>query len=223
MPTIHLVAMEIFGYTITAFEIIAGGFSLLVLLAAAIKAIKDIRVDGWQPFKEKWITPRASRRQKLDGLISKFDEFGEKINRIDAELRTNGGSSVKDMVCRIDRKVEHIQARVRHQDETNTKPIFELDAAGHLTFANCAFREILDAEETDLTHRSYVARIHADDRTRFLRELNEAIENKMPIDSTIKFRYDNSGFIAIRIQANPDVRPGGELQGFFGTAMKIGQ
>jgi PAS domain-containing protein len=219
----HLFAMELFGYNFSFLELLGGGFSLLILIAAVIKAVKDIRTEGWQPFKEKWINPRKTRRKKIDELIEKFGAMDTKIDRIDCELRTNGGSSVKDMVCRIDTKVEHIQARVRHQDETNEKPIFELDARGHLTFANCAFRELVDAEEADLAHRSYVSRVHADDRTRFLHELEEAIENKMPIDSTFKIRYDDSGFVAIRIMASPDVRSGGELIGFFGTASKLAQ
>lgn len=201
-------------------EIIGGIIACVLGLSALVSAIKTIRTDGWKAFKDRWIMPRQARRKKIDELVDKFDAMGSKIDRIDAELRTNGGSSVKDMVCRIDCKVEHIQARVRHQDETSDRPIFELDQRGHLTFANCAFRELVNADEQDLTHRSYVSRIHVDDRTRFIRELAEAIENKMPIDSTVKFRQDDRSFVSVRLLANPDVRPGGELMGFFGTASR---
>lgn len=213
--------IELFGYSLSVVKVIVAGVAIVGGFAAFLKAIKDIFTLGWTPaytqFKE-WILRRRTQKRMNATIISDIADLKTMVSRIDAELRPNGGSTVKDMVCRIGNQVEHLQARVRHQDETNEKPIFELDSRGHLTFANCAFRELVNADENELSHRAYVSRIHADDRTRFIRELDEAIENKMPIDSTFKIRYDDSGFVALRILANPDVRPSGELVGFFGTA-----
>jgi PAS domain S-box-containing protein len=170
---------------------------------------------------EKWITPRQTRRRKMDELASTFATFGGKLDEVAAQLRTNGGSSVKDMVMRIDSKVENIQARVRYQDETSPIAIFELDGNGSMTFANCTFRELVNSEEQDLSHRNYLSRVHPDDRTRLIRELQEAIDNKMPIDSTVRFRLDGRKFLHVRLLANSDVRPDGTLMGFFGTASTI--
>lgn len=223
---LFLIDIPLLGLTFT--DLVAWIVAIFVGVAGLIKAIREITELGFRPAAKKfvdWITRRRSRRKKLDELIDKFGAMDTKIDRIDCELRTNGGSTVKDMVCRIDEKVEHIQARVRHQDETSDKPIFELDSRGHLTFANCAFRELVNADDQDLTHRSYLSKVHADDRTRFIRELDEAIENKMPIDSTVKMRYDSAQFVTVRLCANPDVRSvnpkkEAELIGFFGTAAK---
>lgn len=219
-----LLLIEIIGYTLSPVECIVAVAVAVGGISAFLKAVKDIYALGWRPaytnFKE-WALRRRTRKTMNAAMVSDMAELKTMVSGIAAELKTNGGSTVKDMVCRIGNQVEHIQARVRHQDETNDRPIFELDARGHMTFANCAFRNLVNAEEQELSHRTYVSRVHANDRTRFIHELEEAIENKMPIDSTVSIRYDDSGFVTIRLLANPDVRPGGELIGFFGTASKV--
>lgn len=198
-------------------DLVVGTVAVVLGLAALIKAVKEIRSEGWKPTKEKfvaWIMLRRTRRKRLDLLITKVEEIA-------AELRTNGGSSLKDMVMDTQKKVEHIKARVKHQDETSTTPIFELDGRCFVTFVNCAFRELVNAEEQDLKHRNYLSRIHPDDRSRVIRELQEAIDNKCPIDTTARFRFDSSHYVQVRMLANPDVRLDGELIGFFGTAAKV--
>lgn len=232
----QLFLIQLFGYDLTAIELTVGAAGLLYGIAKVFQAIRDIRTLGWQPFKEHWIAPRQARTEKLDkligtvdGLVGKVDGVEQKVDRIDGELRTNGGSTVKDMVCRIDTKVEHIQARVRHQDETNERAIFELDDKGHLTFANCAFRELVDAEESELLHFDFVSRIHREDRSRFMTEIGESIANKMPLDTNVRFRIMNihatidGSWRSVQLSAKPDVRTGGQLVRFFGTACKAAQ
>jgi PAS domain-containing protein len=197
---------------ITAFVITAGGF---------FKAITDIRENGWERFRDRWVRPWRAKRLLLEALNDTVGDINSKLARIDSELRTNGGYSVKDVVCRIDRKVEHLQARARYQDETSELPTFELDAAGNMRVTNCAFRELVNADENELEHRNYISRTHRDDKSQFLREIREAIENKMPIDSTVRFRISNTQFVTVRFQALPDVRRGGDLIGFFGSVSPI--
>lgn len=174
--------------------------------------------------KTAFITPRhqaAKERKEQKEAIATLSEnctsMATQIAEVLSEVKPNGESLIKV----IHRKVEHIQARVKHQDETSDTPIFELDANCSLMFVNCAFRELVNAEEHELKKRNYVSRVHPDDRTRFLRELEEAIDNKCPIDSTVRVRVDGTHFTAVRMLANPDVRPDGELRGFFGTASKV--
>lgn len=219
--SIFLLLIDLAAFEFTWRDIVVGIVAIVLGLAGLIKAVKEIRAEGWTPFKEKWITPRLTRRRRLDTLIDSVGAMSLTLERVDAELRINGGSSLKDMVGRIDRKVERLQARVKHQDETAPIAIFELNAKAELTFANCSFRDMVNAEDRELMHRNYISRIHRNDKTRFIEELREAVDNKMPIDSTVQFRVDDTKFAPIRLCANPDVRPGGQLIGFFGTATKI--
>lgn len=193
----------------------------LVFFATLLKALKDIRELGWRPFVKKWFLPWRDRRRKIDEVINKVDSINEKVTRIDSELKVNGGASVKDMICRIADRVEDVGARVRNQDESSPAALFELSNTGGMRFANCSFRELVNADESELMHRDYVSRIQAGDRSRYLQELSESVHNMMPLDSTVHFRVDSRDFVCVRLLATPDVRPGGALKGFFGMATKV--
>lgn len=219
---------QLFGIEFTASEAVFGIVFLVLGFAGLVKAIKEIRKDGWEPFRDRWIRPRQARQKKLDEVIekigsmdTKFGSMDTKIDEINRQFMTNGGSSLRDMVGSIDQKVEHLGARAKHQDETSSRAIFELNERGGLEVVNCAFRELVDADEKELLHRDYLSRIHPDDRTRLIHELSEAIDNKMPIDTTVRFRLSDKSFSTVRLLANPYVRSGGELRRFFGTAEAV--
>lgn len=205
--------MSIENFTNT--DIGAAVVAACVLFAGFLKATRDIYKLGWKPAVDKWLIFRAARKQRAE-LILAVADMKQIIER---ELTVNGGGSMKDMVTGIHRKVENIQARERHRDETSHAAIFELRATGGMTFMNLAFRELVNADENDLLYREYISHLHPDDRTRFLRDLQEAIDNKMTLDSNVRFRVAGNNFTWIRLLARADVRPDGELMGFFGTAI----
>lgn len=189
----------------------------IVFIGVLVKAVHEIRKLGWEPLKAKWISPLKARRAKIDDLIGAVEGLVATSQRIECELTTNGGFSLKDMVNRIDRKVEYLQARSRYQDDASSQAMFELDAHGELTKANAVFCALLDSDERELLHRNYVAKAVAADRPRLLSELNAAIDNKMPIDTVIAFQIDRE-VKRLRLHAKPNVRSGGELLGYFGRA-----
>src|SRR4051812_36872621 len=118
----YLFMIQIYGVDWSFSDIVVALTAGLFGLAAVIKAVKEIYVNGWKPTWQKlvaWVLLRRSHKKMLVTLVAT-------VQRIEAQLNTNGGSSVKDIVLRTEKRVEHIQARVRHQDETSPIAIFEL-------------------------------------------------------------------------------------------------
>ena len=189
--------------------------------SALIKAIADIREKGWGPFRDRWFLPWRDKRRRREELVGIVNEMKETLNTVAAELKTNGGSSLKDMVYRLDGKVDDLKARSRHKDEMSEQSILELDSNWNLRYANCAFRDLVSADENELTHRNYISRIRSDERPRFMAEVRDAVENKMPLETVVNFRLNDNRYLAVRLHLSPDVRPGGELLGFFGTATTV--
>lgn len=219
----NLFLINILGYDLTALELVLGAIGLLYGSAKVFQAIRDIRTLGWQPFKEHWIAPRQARNKKLDELIGSVGDIVGKVDRIDLELRTNGGSSLKDVVNSTAITVQKIQARIDHKDEYDTQPVFHLDAAGEMCFANLAFREMLDAEEHDLFHSNYLSRVSTlAEREMLNGEISNAISKRMPFDVTVKFRLSAGRTATVRLLASPNVVSGKELRGFIGTAKEVG-
>jgi hypothetical protein len=83
--------------------------SALVMLWKLVKPICD-RVhkfmDAWDAFLRDWAgEPASPGRSAVPGVM-------ERLNRIDGELKRNGGSSMKDTLNRVEKKLEQIDARL---------------------------------------------------------------------------------------------------------------
>ena len=63
-------------------------------------------MDNWDSFMRDWSgEPAAPGRSAVPGVM-------ERLNRIDGELKRNGGSSMKDALNRVEKKLEQIDARL---------------------------------------------------------------------------------------------------------------
>jgi hypothetical protein len=65
-----------------------------------------VLMDNWDSFMRDWAgEPAAPGRSAVPGVM-------ERLNRIDGELKRNGGTSMKDAVTRIEKKLEQIDGRL---------------------------------------------------------------------------------------------------------------
>jgi hypothetical protein len=219
--------------------VISSAIAGVILLGTFVKALHELRTLGWDKFKARWITPRKTRRDadaariarqedlfgKVAGVASTCEELGAKVTEILREVKPNGGGSLNDRVAGIDNKLDDVIAERQHQNETSEEAIFKLDAFGEMVYTNCAFRELVNAEDEQLSHNNYLSLMDDDDRRRFIRTRDEAIKYMMPLDSIVKFKIPGTPrFVNVRLQASPDVRVvklDAVLKGFFGTAGEV--
>ena len=69
-------------------------------------------MDTWDQFHRDWDgEPSMPGRSAVPGVM-------ERLNRIDGELKRNGGSSMKDAINRVEKKLGQIDARL---DEGNKR------------------------------------------------------------------------------------------------------
>lgn len=206
--------IDIPGTGINAAEAIIMIGAISAAAYGTIKLFKELWKFGpkqtWARFNTWW-KDRRTRRVMWNTLL---DDLGD----IKKELRTNGGTSLKDLVMTIATNTEHLQARVRSHDDMSTVPIFEMDGDGNMTYANTAFRDLIGADEKDMTFKNFYSLVKNSDRGRLEDEINRSIRLKAPIDSTADFLFDGRGFITIRLMAPPNVKTGGTLEGYFGRA-----
>jgi hypothetical protein len=65
-----------------------------------------VLMDNWDSFMRDWSgEPSAPGRSAVPGVM-------ERLNRIDGELKRNGGSSMKDAINRVEKKLEQIDSRL---------------------------------------------------------------------------------------------------------------
>jgi hypothetical protein len=81
------------------------GSMLAMALKRLYKRVHDF-MDTWDQFHRDWDgEPAMPGRSAVPGVM-------ERLNRIDGELKRNGGSSMKDAINRIEKKLEQIDARL---------------------------------------------------------------------------------------------------------------
>ena len=81
----------------------------LGLLWRLLKPLCDrvhVAIDAWDNFLRDWAgEPASPGSSAVPGVM-------ERLNRIDGELKRNGGSSMKDAISRVEKKLEQIDARL---------------------------------------------------------------------------------------------------------------
>jgi hypothetical protein len=93
--------------TWSAAVITVGGAIALIgkFILPLFKEIKRL-MDSWDHFTRDWFgESEAQGRDKVPGVM-------ERLNRIDGELKHNGGSSMKDSQRRIEKKLTALDERL---------------------------------------------------------------------------------------------------------------
>jgi hypothetical protein len=93
-----------------AFGVVLALFGVLLAIGRAVfKWIRGFD-KRWDTFMRDWSgEPAAPGRDAVPGVM-------ERLNKIDGELKHNGGSTMKDAVKRIENKLEQIETRLIQGD-----------------------------------------------------------------------------------------------------------
>lgn len=109
-------------------------------------------------------------------IINSHQEVATTIQWIKKELSTNGGSSIKDIINRIENRqivVDHRSKAIFYDYET---PLFEVDATGQLMWANDNFHDLSNGKE-NLKGLDWISLIDEPYREQLLNEFNSCVTN----------------------------------------------
>lgn len=199
--------------------LVIGGtiFTLFLGAGAVALAFKNIREQIISPVYKFCFEPRVIRRRQINELVVNFPKLTESIAKIEHEVLTNSGSSMKDSMIRIEKNHVWFFSKFRHNDQIAHEALFESDEKGNLIFVNRSLCELLAVAENDLLNRAWLMRIEPGCRERVKNEWKEAIDNKIPLESrqTVIDPRDGELF-EIRVHAQPHLDGQSNLIGFFG-------
>lgn len=104
---ISFVTIEVVG---TSFAIMGALVLIWRLLNPIVKNVHALH--KWlESFRRDWDgEPASSGRDRVPGVM-------ERINRLDGELSRNGGKSLKDVVVRLDMKMDRLIKRIENIEE----------------------------------------------------------------------------------------------------------
>ena len=116
-------------------------------------------------------------------FIDKHEDLSESIDTIKKEITTNGGGSLKDVVCklgdtcgRIEESQQIIEQRSKAALHYNSTALFETDNAGRLVWTNESFNELTGQSTNNLEGRDWITYVHEDEREEFLQEFESCLK-----------------------------------------------
>lgn len=120
-------------------------------------------------FYRKTVRPMVRYFNKLAACMEDHGQLIKNVETIKKEITTNGGSSIKDAINRIEKRQLIIDERTRAMFYGKDKPIFEIDNVGNIQWGNKAFHKLMGHK--NLSGLDWVSLVDEPDRKGFLSEL----------------------------------------------------
>ena len=171
----------------------------------------------WKYFlKQKWEEFKVAHEN-----LKKLVIFIPTIERIDYELKPNGGSSVKDAINRIESKINLQDQKVLALIKSMPYGTFISDSDGNWTDVNLTLCRITGRTESELEGRDWLNWIDEKHKSGVILEWERAIKNKMVFDVEVNYSNPNGEYIPLRFSGNQLKNEKDELVGYFGTVYEI--
>ena len=143
----------------------------------------------------------------------KKEEFYNKMNEMHHELKFNGGTSLKDVVFKIDEKVNKIEIRLDDIDQ-NTKLSMNLqgiafwisDEQGECTYASPGLCKVMGRSESEIKGNGWMGWLHPDDKQKVVDAWNFCVETHSPFDEVYRVKKSNGKWAKVWGQAFPKIR-----------------
>ncbi len=144
-----------------------------------------------------------------------------KIEAIEAELKPNGGSSVRDAINRIEAKLTLQDQKLFALMKVMSHGIFITDVNGNWVDVNLTLCRITNRTESELKEKEWLTWIADSDRINVDNQWNLCVKNKMSCDVEFDVILPDDTIKSLRIITHPLKNDKGEATGFFGTVYEI--
>lgn len=182
----------------------------LILVAATITALTVILGAFWRYL----VKPLWHGLQELKSIL----QF------IAAELRPNGGSTIRDAVNRMESgirsantKIDLVGARQLARHNLEDTGIWETDTNGHFKYVNPAMSRLAGALPADFMGLGWKTLVHPMNRAELGTSWKSAVEDRRDFD--FEFRFVNG--VEVRVSGERMFGPNGELIGWIGDCKRI--
>lgn len=155
-------------------------------------------------------------------LLKKIETISDKTETIEKEITTNGGSSLKDAVNRIDATTFYLENKIRFREQAENLATFEMDAGARCTSVSTGLCDLLDYSAGDFMGRDWLKIVVQSERDLVLSGWKTANENQIPFDQIHNLVTGKTGKICLaRVEAHPFYNRKKELAGFLGRITKL--
>ena len=147
-------------------------------------------------------------------------ELDAKLNMILAEVKPNGGTSMKDALNRLERNVDFVASFQRAQNSRSKKPMVQTDPAGRVIWANGAFVQLVGQPERALLGTGWVNIIAPEERDRTEENWEHIVEEGRELDEIQTYIGPDGKRFRVHVRAHPIMGMNNNLYGYLAEVTK---
>ena len=202
--------------TIGMWFTIFGGIAGLVVVYEFLT--KKNTVTSWL---ERLFFPGKVTRRAIKAVLDKVDNLSDDIKDVKKEVKTNGGSSVKDSINRVENKVNIIDERQQEIKKTgelvkgrqtaiyylNPSPMFITNKKGNLEYVNKAWKDLFSInEDEEVFGLGWLNKIIPEDQIKMAEETHiRMMKNPSPYSGEMVFKNAKDSNIMIKAHVESKV------------------
>ena len=116
-------------------------------------------------------------------FINKHEDLAESVEEIKTEITTNGGGSLKDVVCKLGETCSRmevtqkiIEQRTKAALHYNHSALFETDSLGRVVWSNEPFYDLTGQSLDDIKGYDWLTYVHEEEREECFAEFQSCLE-----------------------------------------------
>ena len=183
----------------------------IVALSKLGVIIKNAMVNSFN-----YIKNRRMKNEKIETMVTSFECIQQKLDSLVAELRPNGGKSLRDLVEKINENTTYNREYVRATLDNDMQMIFETDSKGEYVWVNDTYGRYTGKQEHDLMGYGWINTVCSSDRTRVRDEWESCIEEHRDFASEYEINTMDGNRLKVIATARP-IKVTGNIKGYYGT------
>lgn len=159
--------------------------------------------------------------QEVPVLTEKLDGLTKALGEIRSEFRTNGGSSMRDMMERMERNQDNMGQIVKGILMSQAFGSFSMNINGEITDPGRMLCKLLGRTEGELRGNNWLTYVSEDDRDDVRDEWFQAVKDQREFEKGFRFKGGNGNVVHLQIRCYPMLNDKRQLFGFFGTLTPV--
>lgn len=152
--------------------------------------------------------------------IREYNSLLDKVDKIFEEISPNGGTSIKDKVDSVDRKLTLVSERQRASDVDSVKAKFETDPIGNCIWVNRTYARLVERTPSELMGHGWQNAIASVDRDLVVKNWYDAANEDREFTMDFNFETPSGELIPCRAKSYRMTDSGGKTVGYSGVVVK---
>ena len=145
------------------------------------------------------------------------------LNRIEAELHPNGGSSLRDVVNKIAERQYGFEGYLNAQLNSQDIAVFRTNKEGKVLSNNRAHQRLTGFSKLELQGDGWINVIHPEWRNATLKKWLEAVASQREFSEDIMYVHPTTGPYMVHVNVFREMDSAGNVRGYLGVVTSCGE